>query len=579
MHKSKLDEFCIEADQYIITRDHISLAALVDKFTESDFIFEHPFYEAHYLYSLGNCYSELYKARTTEWYSDDLMKAVIFYRKALHSIPKADWKEKESNTRAYNSLRSMIETNLANHLSSQGRTLCCIPHYDEAIFIDNNPVAIISKASNEIFLGHSLFDNGHSEYHYFIANELIGKGIESIEQLDQEQRMPLEEEGSLFNHKKRFEEVFEKSDFDYFKEYREEFTSKEEQKYYEWCANKRLFLNDLNDVCEYPIAYQDVFTLPSFTHSLNSSLTIHEELAYHGNYDELKDDYCYARYLIFSAKDIPDDTPHIFNSTYQHVEDMTYSINNLKVAQYKSAFRAIYSLFDKIAYLISRFFNLNDIKHDRNISIEKLFRDCSGNNKSNEWKPHKELKDSDNHFIHALFYILKDIRDIGNSESVSKWLDPDAEAFVKIRNAMEHRSLKIVDDFGYELTTSHNTYHEEEFRKMHIEVTALSDEITDVALKIKQAKKERNAILAQQFQEEIDTLNLKLDKLNSQIYEKKKLSSHSLLIPISQFESRLMKLTGLVRNSIIYLSLAMHFEERKRPREGIYVSREVPLKE
>ncbi|EIQ5497292.1 hypothetical protein LVC98_004410, partial [Salmonella enterica] len=101
---------------------------------------------------------------------------------------------------------------------------------------------------------------------------------------------------------------------------------------------------------------------------------MHEELSYHGNYDELKNDYCYARYLIYSSKDIPDDAPHIFNSTFQHVEDMTYSINNLKVAQYKSAFRIIYSLFDKIAYLISHFFDLNDLKHDRKISIDNLFR-------------------------------------------------------------------------------------------------------------------------------------------------------------------------------------------------------------
>ncbi|ECO9831113.1 hypothetical protein FX400_22220, partial [Salmonella enterica] len=59
---------------------------------------------------------------------------------------------------------------------------------------------------------------------------------------------------------------------------------------------------------------------------------------------------------------------------------MTYSINNLKVAQYKSAFRIIYSLFDKIAYLISHFFDLNDLKHDRKISIDNLFRDFTGKN-------------------------------------------------------------------------------------------------------------------------------------------------------------------------------------------------------
>lgn len=576
LEKDKLDEFSNRADEYIIKGDHVSLSALVESFTEQDFTFTHPLYEAHYLYCLGNCYSELYETRKTEWYSDDLMKSVIFYRKALHALPKEDWRKYDNNTHAYNSLRSMIETNLANRLSSQGRALCCIPHYDKAISIDNNLVAIIAKASNEIFLGHSLYDNGHSEYHYYVAYKLVREGIENIDQLYPEQRTSLEEGGKLFNFKIWFEELFEVSNFDYFQEYTEKTKLKKQRCYLEWCASKRLFLNDLNDACEYPITYQDVFGLPSFIRSLNSSLTMSEELSSHGNYDELKNDYCYARYLIFSSKNIPDDTPHMFNSTYQHVEDMTYSINNLKVAQYKSAFRIVYSIFDKVAYLISRFFDLNDLKHDKKISIDNLFRDFTGNN--NKWKPHKKLKDSDNHFIHALFYILKDIRKVGDSDSATKWLDPNAVAFAEIRNAMEHRSLKIVDDFGYELAISHNTHNDEEFRRMQEEVNIIPEGIRRGVLKIEQARREGDHHLAQQLTEGVNKMNSRLTDLKSKIYEKEKLSSHSLLIPISQFESRLIQLIGLARNSIIYLSLAIYFEERRRPKDGIYMPREVPLK-
>jgi hypothetical protein len=40
-----------------------------------------------------------------------------------------------------------------------------------------------------------------------------------------------------------------------------------------------------------------------------------------------------------------------------------------------------------------------------------------------------------------------------------------------------------------------------------------------------------------------------------------------------------MQLIGLSRNSIMYLSLAIHFEERKLPKDGIYMPREVPLKQ
>lgn len=106
--KNELDEFGTLADQFIINSDHESLAALVERFTKHDFEFPHPLYEAHYLYCLGNCYSELYRYRSIEWYSDDLMNAIIFYRKALHTIPKTDWKDHEVNRQAYNDLRSLV---------------------------------------------------------------------------------------------------------------------------------------------------------------------------------------------------------------------------------------------------------------------------------------------------------------------------------------------------------------------------------------------------------------------------------------------------------------------------------------
>jgi len=574
--KDELIEFSKLADQYIITADHVSLAKLVEIYAEKDFTFPNPLYEVHFLYCLGNCYSELYESSKTVWYSEELMKAIIVYRKALHAIPAADWREKEANVRAYNNLRSMIETNLANHLSSQGRVLCCIAHYDKAIAIDNNPVAIISKARNQIFFGNSLYDSAHSEYHFLVAYKLIIEAGKAIDKLYPEQRTPIEEGGQLFKFRIWFEGLFDISSFDYFKEYAEEFTSNKQKSYLEWCAKNKLFLNDLNDVCDYQITYQDVFALPPFIQSINLSLTLSEELVYHGNYDELKNEYCYARYLIFSSKDIPDYIPHIFNSTYQQVEDMTHSINNLKVAQYKSAFRITYSLFDKIAYFISRFFDLNDIKHDKKISIDNLFRDFTG--KGGEWKPHKKLKDSDNYFIHALFFILKDIRKVDGSESVSKWLDPNAVAFAEIRNAMEHRSLKVVDDFGHELSTLNKNYNHENTNKLREEVGSIPNKIKDNEVKLALAFKESDAILVAYLNNEINKLNVRLTDLKLKLYEKDKMSSHSLLIPISQFESRLMQLIGLARNSLIYLSLSIHHEERKRSRDGVFLPREVPLK-
>ncbi|MEH4552014.1 LA2681 family HEPN domain-containing protein, partial [Klebsiella michiganensis] len=53
-------------------------------------------------------------------------------------------------------------------------------------------------------------------------------------------------------------------------------------------------------------------------------------------------------------------------------------------------------------------------------------------------------------------------------------------------------------------------------------------------------------------------LEIKKKKLESLIDEKHRMSTHSLLITISEFESRTLTLMKLARNSIIYLSLALH---------------------
>lgn len=573
--RSKLNEINLEADQYILDKDYDLLDELINRLINQESEFDHPIDEAHFLYTIANCYSEIYDYRRIDWYSDDLMKSIIFYRKALYVLPENNWNDNASIVNASKDLRSMILTNLANNLSSQGRVLRCIPLYDQAISINEKIEAFASKARNNLFLAESLYDDGHRGYHYFVTYKLILYVIDNLEELYPEARPDFLDEGELFRFKEWFSEEFDLSSFDYFKDKYEFYDSRKEKDYLTWCSKNHLFINDLNDVCEYEISYQDVFTLPSFSTKINSILTMQEELSYHGNFDEIKNDYCYARYLFFSANSIPENSTHFFNSTYPHVDDMSYAINNLKTAHYKSAFRVLYSLFDKIAYLISRFFDLNDIKEDHKLSIDNLFKDF---NYQKSWKPHKKLKDSDNHFIHALFYILKDIRDVKNSSSVSEWIDPDAEAFSKIRNAMEHRSLKIVDDFGYELVNSSNRYQERELDSLNEEISITEKKLLELRDCLVLEKRNHENHKIKLFEENEHQLSLNLLDLESKLYEKKKLSSHSLLIPISQFEKRLMTLMKLSRNSIMYLSLALHFEEKKKPKYAVCMPMEVPLK-
>ena len=571
LNSNTIKELSIKADEFLINHDNEKLKALLESLLAADYAFESLIDEARFYYILGNCSQELFNYHILDWFSDDLSKSVIFFRKALYVIRKINFPTDEELF-----LQSCIETNLGNNLSSQGRVFCCIPLWDNALKYKQNPVPIISKANNGLFLASSVYDPSHRHYHYFTTYQLIKLGLEHLDQLYPEQKIAYSEDSNLMNFKVWFEDTFKPEDFDYFESFNEEFETRKQSEYLKWCGDNKLFINDLNDVCISEIVYQDIMTLPSFSQQINPTLSMHEELTYHGNFDELKNDYCYARYLTFLAKNIPNYQEHFFNKTYPHVDDMAHSITNLKASHYKSAFKTLYSLFDKIAYFINRFFDLNDIDYDHKISFDSIFRELKG---SKNWKPHRKLKDSKNCFIHALFYILKDIRDVKDSTSVSNWLDPDAKAFSEIRNAIEHRSLKIVEDFGYTLTQSDKTFRQSQIENINGEIKCFEAQLQELYSKIASATKAKNDALKENLEIKKQLLDEKLYQAKSKIHEQRKLSSHSMLIKESEFESRLMTLMKIARNSIMYLSLAIHVEEKNKPDNGaLSMHKEVPLK-
>lgn len=566
-----LREMSLKADELLIAHDHVRLKTLLESLLSVDYTFESLIDEAQYYYILGNCSQELFSYHQLNWFSDELSKSVIFFRKALYVIRQIDYPT--GNER---NLQSCIETNLGNNLSSQGRAFCCIPLWDNAYETTKNPVSIISKANHVLFLASTVYEPSHEHYHYFTAYKLIELGLKSQDELHLEHRVAYSENSKFMNFKSWWEDNYTLAEFDYFDTFEDAVETRKQGDYLKWCGDNKLFINGLNDICESEYAYRDSMALPTFSQEINLTLSMHEELMYHGNFDELKNDYCYARYLVFSAKNIPNDQEHFFNNTYPHVEDMSHSITNLKASHYRSAFKTLYSLFDKVAYFINRFFDLNDIKHDHKISFDSIFSELKG---SKSWKPHSKLKDNQNCFIHALFYILKDIRDVKDSTSVSRWLDPDAKAFSEIRNAIEHRSLKIVDDFGYTLTQSDIAFKQSQLEMLNGDIEDFETQLQELYRNISSAKKAKNADLKADLEIQKQSLEKGMHRAKLKVDEQLKLSSHSLLIKESEFESRLMTLMKLARSSIMYLSLAIHVEEQNKPDDGVLrMSREVPLK-
>ncbi|MGI2166323.1 LA2681 family HEPN domain-containing protein [Shewanella oncorhynchi] len=531
-------------------------------------VFEYDFREAQFHYILGNAHSLLYVPQLNEWYDPNLNKVIIHFKKALNAL-------KNSNVDEYQiTLKSKIETNYGNYLSQQGRFMCAKRHWKNAIDLDNQPIAHTAMYDNELYLSrYTLYDEPKAIYHQFLAYKSLCE------------RMKLPNNQARFNDsdyifddnrtqdfKLWFEEQYTLDHFNHFYKKNDKEMSKKEIAYLNWCGTNNLFIDDL-EIDEHPeVIRPDSLSLPSFSSRLNMTLAYHEDLVYHANFDEIKSDFCYARYLIFSASNISNETVNFFNNTFTKTDDLTHTIDNIKAQQLKSAFKILYALFDKIAYFISHFYDLNDIDNDKQINFENLFK----RRRSNEWKPHDKLKESTNQFIHALFYILKDLRDIKDQESVSDLLNPELVKIYEIRNYIEHRSFKIIDSL-YEDIVFADLVQRNEIEHLNNNKEQYNDELQALYTEIKAYKyteKHQSLINKKEQLEEWIAL------IDEQLYEKEKRSKHTLIMTEKDFTTQLMTLAELVRNSIIYLSFSIEFEEhtKRKNDENLVWHREVPRK-
>ncbi|MBO0180139.1 LA2681 family HEPN domain-containing protein [Vibrio parahaemolyticus] len=568
---SALDLFNLRVDELTDDNDVEGMQNFISTFDMFTPVFEDDYREAEFNYMLGNAYSLLNVPQQKEWFSPELNKVIIHFKKALSLLKKRNIDDIYQIT-----LESQISTNLGNYLSQQGRFMCAKKFWQRGILLNNQPIAHTAMYQSERYIAHYLqHDTPKAHYHYYLAYQSL------------KSRLELPNDPTKFNDsclifgnewtetfKSWFEKNFDESEFERFYEpYDKRELNEKEIDYLAWCSDSHLFIDEL-EISELRYArHPDSLSLPPISSKLNLTLSHNEELVYHANFDEIKNDFCYARHLIFTALDTDNDEQSFFNSTFQKIDDMTYSIDNIKAQNLKSAFKILYSLFDKIAYFINHFYNLNALEKDRKISFESLFKKL-GSNK--QWQPHPKLAESKNQFLHALFYILKDLRDINDQESVSDWLNPELTKICEIRNFIEHRSFKIIDELYADLVSA-TSVEQMQIQRLKEEKEQYSNECKALFPLIKQYK------ATEKYQELVDQKNEleeKITNIDSQLYEKTKRSRHTLMMTEKDFTTQLMTLAELVRNSIIYLSFSINHEEQNKPKNdnGFVWKREVPIR-
>ena len=127
-----------------------------------------------------------------------------------------------------------------------------------------------------------------------------------------------------------------------------------EVSYRKWCLANHLFLNTLNDLPELNEAFmQDILQITSITTTIEQE----DPPFVFEMFNQIKEEYIYARYLLYEVIN-PIGKVHLADKE-THLEDtLNYSSYSIRIEKLKTAYRTLYSIFDRIAFLLNAYLKL-----------------------------------------------------------------------------------------------------------------------------------------------------------------------------------------------------------------------------
>lgn len=446
----------------------------------------------------ANCYATLRQLENNHlawgWDNSELEKEIYYLRLARNSISEIPIEKDRSD------LRFRILTNLANALNHVGRFSEAISIWDRVLYIfPKYAMAVGNRGLAFCWYGKYLYDPEHQgiffNESYHQIKLALSLGVESHAATGMTEWL---------EHLLELTD-WEKFDFQLKKESLGR--SKREKYYRTWCLKHKLFLNPLNDLWQENIAANDILTFPAVIVKLADKPNGFSLPEVYGIYNQLKQEYVSARYMLFDAIIESQQTVHFSDKRVKLYDMLDYREYQLWIEKTKMAFLGAHAIFDKIAYLINEYWEL-DLPPKR-----IAFKSCWFNNGIYTNGLATSFKGSGNWALRGLYWVSKEF--IGEKEKGSP-LQPDAWHISEIRNHIAHKYLKVFD---------------------HLLVDT---------------KQWRNR------------------------------KGHEWEYPISDQEliTQTLKLLSLVRNALVYLSLAAHNEEqRKKAKIGDELIGEIQLSE
>jgi hypothetical protein len=386
-------------------------------------------------YFTGNAWSGIRQisragtAKTWDWHQEELEQEIMCFRRAALGGTDASLARPRL---------CQVYTNLGNTFSHIGRFVEALDYWDKALALEPAfPMAMGNKGYGLFYYGIALYDGGHRQVFLKLAHEHLSRALQ----------------GELYADARHgFRDVVDRIESgleaDYLKDPLElpEFelgNGDNEQKYRRWCLANRLFLNPLNDLGPHSIAATDVLTTPSIAVPLGAGPS------YPAFFNQMKQEFVSARFLLHEG--LHTQEAHFSDKDVLLYNTLDYPVYSLATEKQKLAFRAAYSLLDKVAFFLNEYMELGIRKHQ--VSFQRLWYDPKGD----RGKVRGEFRELQNWPFRGLFWLAKDLyEDREGNSGFRECIEPEGRRLAEVRNQLEHKYLKIHDEMWLDVSDQHS---------------------------------------------------------------------------------------------------------------------------
>lgn len=361
------------------------------------------------------------------WEQPELQEQISNLRKALGNPSFFDLLDSD-NEKKYKACQRY--TNLGNSLNTLGLFIQANECWEKAYLLDPRFIMAIGNRGYGInYFAYYLYNPEHQYVFMLMAHKFLKSSLEFLPRTVEERNGQLKFDQIIKKIESKFDTGFDFDKESRFAEYSLGDTS-EEVEYRTWCLQHDLYINPLNDVLRESIAASDILTIPPIIASHDSDFPKNVI----GFFNQIKQEFVSARWILFDA----------ITSCEMHYSDSNVVLSDLNdahafclaIEKTKLAFRSAYSLFDKISFMVNYYFDLN-VK-ERNVSFRRIWYVLNANS---EFKLKSEFQNNKNWPLRALFWLSKELYD----KDFAFTLDPKAKELDDMRNALEHRALRIQD--------------------------------------------------------------------------------------------------------------------------------------